>query len=108
MFKAFLIAVLLSLSTFAYSKDLVVNVNGVVLTLTDKKCSNAAVNAIVEQVFADESEYKKEFRDGTATWPSGQVKQFCYIVNKKDLSQIFIVDPDEGPIGVVTLGVKKE
>ena len=75
---------------------------GVSVTLTQKVCTNPSILAMVAAMFDPKSPYKDKFMAGTITFQS-KTNDLCYVVNMENPNEIFIIDAEDGPVGVVRL-----
>ena len=79
---------------------------GLSVTLTQKACTNPVIVAVIEAMFDPKSPYKDKFMAGTVTYQK-KTNDICYVVNTENPNEIFIIDSEEGPVGVVEIEVKK-
>ena len=105
-----LLAALLLLSTGAIAAKspdtLTFSREGVSITLTQKACTNPVITAMIDMMFEPTNPYKKKFMAGTITFQN-RTNDLCYVINDKNPNEIFIIDADDGPVGVVEIEVKK-
>ena len=105
-----LLAALLLLSTGAIAAKspdtLTFSREGVSITLTQKVCTNPSIMAMVATMFDPKSPYKDKFMAGTVTYQK-KTNDICYVVNMENPNEIFVIDADDGPVGVIEIEVKK-
>ena len=97
-------SLLLLFSPSLFAKDLVIKRDGVTLTLTQESCTNPIV-----LFFARSLPLEQKHMDNLLTGKieyQGRENGLCYVVNPEDVNQIFIIDEEDGPVGVVELAPK--
>ena len=109
-YKKTIVAVLVALllgfgyNQFAHSKDRVVEVNGMTLTLTDKPCSNKTVLQLADMAGLP-PELRKDFKQGKGKQEDVKA-EICYVENPQNKNEIFVID-ELGGMGNLELPGKK-